>query len=264
MRRPGREAPAGARDGGQRASREPEASLDGLRACGLRDPRLAIADGAGGFWRAPGKAFPATRYQRCWMHKAHNLAAMLPRRHKKQARSDPEEIRNAMDADEAKEAAEEFMGRNGRKRPGIDESLRKDLPPPLIFFDFPAERRKSIRSANTIEPMLSGGKRRARQARECLSPETATGMARKIGRDSGKCRRRLNGCRRLADVLESKPLKNGLPLQPIGGRSRSRQRRRGGTRAAPASIPQCWRARSPVHGRRFRRPGKGMVPGYRV
>jgi len=28
-----------------------------------------MADGAGGFWKAPGKAFPATRYQRCWMHK---------------------------------------------------------------------------------------------------------------------------------------------------------------------------------------------------
>ncbi len=120
--------------------------LDGLCARDLWDPRLVIADGAGGFWRALGKVFPATRYQRCWVHKTRNLAAMLPRRHKKQARSDPEEIWNAMDADEAKEATEEFMGRNGRKRPGIDESLRKDLPPPLIFFDFPTERRRSIRA----------------------------------------------------------------------------------------------------------------------
>jgi len=48
------------------------------------------------------------------MHKARNLAAMLPKRHKKQAHTDPEEIWSAMDPDEAKEAAEEFMGRYGR------------------------------------------------------------------------------------------------------------------------------------------------------
>jgi len=85
---------------------------------------------------------------------------MLSKRHKKQAHSDPEEIWNAMGADEAKDAAEEFMGRYGRKHPDIAESLRKDLPLLLTFFDLPAEHRKSIRSANTIESMFSGVKHR--------------------------------------------------------------------------------------------------------
>jgi len=82
----------------------------------------------------------------------------------------------------------------------------------LTLFNFPAEHWMSIRSTNPIESMFSSVKHRARQARGCLSPESATGMLYKIGRDSEKCRRRLRGRRRLADVLEFKPFKNNLPM----------------------------------------------------
>jgi len=119
-----------------------------------------------------------------------------------------------MDTDEAKEAAEEFMGRYGRKHFDIAESLRKDLPLLLTFFDFPAKHWKSICSTNTIESMLSSVKHRARQARGCLPPETATGMVYKFSRDSQKRCRRQSGYCRLADVLEFKPFKNGLRAQP--------------------------------------------------
>jgi hypothetical protein len=32
-------------------------------------PRLAIANGALGFWKAAGEVWPKTREQRCWVHK---------------------------------------------------------------------------------------------------------------------------------------------------------------------------------------------------
>lgn|GEM_PF-1690404 len=53
--------------------RESEASwhelLAGLRARGLRrGPKLAIGDGALGFWKALGKLYPDTVHQRCWVH----------------------------------------------------------------------------------------------------------------------------------------------------------------------------------------------------
>jgi len=32
-------------------------------------PRLTIADGALGFWKAAGEVWPKTREQRCWVHK---------------------------------------------------------------------------------------------------------------------------------------------------------------------------------------------------
>ena len=40
-------------------------------------PQLAIADGALGFWRAPGEVWPKTRKQRCWVHKTANVLAKL-------------------------------------------------------------------------------------------------------------------------------------------------------------------------------------------
>jgi len=148
------------------------------------------------------------------MHKARNLAAMPPKKHQKKAHVQLRDVWKAMDADEAKEGAERFIGRYGRKYPEIAESLRKSLPLLPAFFDFSTEHRKSIRSTNTIESMFSSVKRHARQARGCTSPESATGMTSKIGRDSEKRWRLLSGYPRLADVLEFKPFKNGLPAQP--------------------------------------------------
>ena len=64
--------------------RESEASwkelLTGLRERGLTEaPRLAIGDGALGFWKALSKVYPTTTHQRCWVHKAANVLNKLPK-----------------------------------------------------------------------------------------------------------------------------------------------------------------------------------------
>lgn len=38
----------------------------------MRAPMLAVGDGALGFWKARAEVFPATREQRCWVHKTAN------------------------------------------------------------------------------------------------------------------------------------------------------------------------------------------------
>ncbi len=40
-----------------------------LKARGLRAPRLAVADGANGFWAALSAEYPEAAQQRCWVHK---------------------------------------------------------------------------------------------------------------------------------------------------------------------------------------------------
>jgi transposase-like protein len=35
-------------------------------------PEIAVGDGARGFWKALDEVFPATRHQRCWVHKTAN------------------------------------------------------------------------------------------------------------------------------------------------------------------------------------------------
>lgn len=47
-----------------------------LRDCarrGMHAPVLAVGDGALGFWKALAEVFPATREQRCWVHKTANV-----------------------------------------------------------------------------------------------------------------------------------------------------------------------------------------------
>ena len=42
-------------------------------------PKLAIGDGALGFWAALRKVFGQTRTQRCWVHKTANVLNKLPK-----------------------------------------------------------------------------------------------------------------------------------------------------------------------------------------
>jgi putative transposase len=53
--------------------------LIGLKARGLVAPKVAIGDGALGFWSAIDEVFPSTRSQRCWVHKMANVLNYLPR-----------------------------------------------------------------------------------------------------------------------------------------------------------------------------------------
>ena len=43
------------------------------------DPKLAIGDGALGFWAAIREVFPQTREQRCWVHKTANVLNKMPK-----------------------------------------------------------------------------------------------------------------------------------------------------------------------------------------
>ena len=53
--------------------------LRDLRRRGMQAPVLAVGDGALGLWAALRDVFPATRAQRCWVHKTANVLAALPK-----------------------------------------------------------------------------------------------------------------------------------------------------------------------------------------
>jgi len=64
--------------------RESEASwtevLMDLKQRGLKDaPKLAVGDGALGFWKAVAKCWPDTDQQRCWVHRTANVMEKLPK-----------------------------------------------------------------------------------------------------------------------------------------------------------------------------------------
>ena len=53
--------------------------LRDLRRRGMRAPVVMVGDGALGLWRALREVFPATREQRCWVHKVRNVLNALPK-----------------------------------------------------------------------------------------------------------------------------------------------------------------------------------------
>jgi len=58
-------------DGFRESTASWEELLVGLRKRGLEtSPKLAIGDGALGFWKAVSKAYPTCHHQRCWVHYA--------------------------------------------------------------------------------------------------------------------------------------------------------------------------------------------------
>src|SRR5437870_2590475 len=103
---------------GYRESTESWADL--LRECrrrGMRAPVLAVGDGALGFWAALREVFPATREQRCWVHKAANVINCLPKSAQPAARRALAEIRDAEDRAQAEIAVRGFTALYAAKYP---------------------------------------------------------------------------------------------------------------------------------------------------
>ena len=65
-----------------------------LRRRGLKhDPKLAIGDGALGFWAALREVFAVTKEQRCWVHKTANVLNALPKSVQARAKGHLHDIR---------------------------------------------------------------------------------------------------------------------------------------------------------------------------
>ncbi len=64
-----------------------------LKQRGLTEsPKIAVGDGALGFWAALRKIFPDTREQRCWVHKTANVLNKMPKSVQPKAKQDLHEI----------------------------------------------------------------------------------------------------------------------------------------------------------------------------
>lgn len=114
-------------------------------------PKIAVGDGALGFWSAIRKVFPETREQRCWVHKTANVLNKMPKSVQPKAKGDLHEIWQAETKDDANKAFDHFLEKYGAKYAGACECLRKDRDVMLTFYDFPAEHWSHLRTTNPIE-----------------------------------------------------------------------------------------------------------------
>ena len=101
-------------------------------------PKLAVGDGALGFWAALEEMFPATARQRCWVHKSANILNYLPKSLQPRAKAGLHDIWMADTKANSETAFDRFLTNYSAKYPKAAECLAKDRAELLAFYEFPA------------------------------------------------------------------------------------------------------------------------------
>lgn len=195
--------------------RESEASwkelLLDLKARGLtNDPKVAIGDGALGFWKALPQVFGTTRAQRCWVHKTANVLNCLPKGLQAKGKDDLHQIWLAESRVDANQAFDHFLSTYEAKYPKATECLAKDRDPLLTFYDFPAEHWLHLRTTNPIESTFATVRLRTSKTRGCVARAGLLAMVFKLTKTAEQKWHKLRGHARLGQVIEGVKFKDGL------------------------------------------------------
>jgi len=189
-----------------------EVLLD-LKARGLAlPPKLAVGDGALGFWGALDEVFPGTRHQRCWFHKTGNVLNYLPKSVQAKAKAALHEIWMAATRADAERAFDRFSETYGAKYPKAVECLSKDRDALLAFYDFPAEHWVHLRTTNPIESSFATVRHRTDQAKGCVTRDSMLTFIFKLGMCAEKNWCRLRGFEQLAKVITGVRFKDGVEV----------------------------------------------------
>ena len=197
--------------------RESEASwlelLNGLRSRGLQiEPKLAVGDGALGFWNAITKAYPTTKHQRCWVHKTANVLKSLPKSVQPKVKSALQDIWMAETQDEATKAFDSTIKRFEDKYPKAMNCLAKDREELMAFYDFPAVHWIHIRTTNPIESTFATVRLRTKKTRNCGSRETTLSMVFKLLQSAQKRWKKIKGFNLLTLVVNNVEFKDGIEV----------------------------------------------------
>lgn len=175
-------------------------------------PELATGDGALGFWKALEEVCPATRHQRCWVHKTTNVLDKLPRSVQPAAKADLREIWQAPDRASAERAITTFSGKYGAKYEKAVTCVVKNQDALLRFYDFPAEHWDHLRTSNPIESVFATVRHRTVRTKGALSQDTARLMVFKLVMAAAKTWRRLKGENQLPKLIQGVTFKNGVEV----------------------------------------------------
>ena len=173
-------------------------------------PRLAIGDGALGFWKALSKVYGETLWQRCWVHKTANVLNQLPKSLQAKAKDKLHQIWMAPDKAEAQTHFDDFIRTYESKYPKATVCLKKDRDKLLTFYDFPAEHWRHIRTTNPVESTFATVRLRTDKVRSCFSSKTVVTMAFKLCQCAQKRWQRLYGYRELGKVISGVRFINGI------------------------------------------------------
>ena len=187
--------------------------LADLKSRGLAaPPKLAVGDGALGFWKALDEVFAHVRHQRCWMHKTGNILNKMPKALQKAAKSDIQQIWMADSRRSAEEAVDAFIAKYGQKYPGAVDCLLRDRNALLAFYDFPAEHWVHLRTTNPVESVFATVRHRTVRTRGSLSHATALAMVFKLVLAASKTWRKLKGSNQLPKLIQGVKFTDGIEV----------------------------------------------------
>jgi transposase-like protein len=185
--------------------------LLGMKQRGLQAaPKIAVGDGALGFWAALRKVFPATREQRCWVHKTANVLNKMPKSVQPKAKGDLHEIWQAETKADAETAFDHFQEKYDAKYPQACECLRKDREQLLTFYDFPAEHWGHLRTTNPIESTFATIRLRHRKTKGNGTRRASLAMMFKLAQSASKRWNRLRSHEKITLVIEGRSFKDGI------------------------------------------------------
>jgi putative transposase len=183
-----------------------------LKARGLNAPKLAIGDGAMGFWAALEEVFAATRQQRCWMHKSANVLNRLPKSGQPKAKQALHDIWQAETKCDAEKAFDLFVKTYEPKYPKAVLCLQKDREELLAFYDFPAKHWQSLRTTNPIESSFGTIRHRTKRSKGCLTRDGMLHMIYQLAMCAQQNWRRQRGFDYLAKVITGIKFKDGIEV----------------------------------------------------
>jgi len=185
--------------------------LRDLKARGLADaPKLAVGDGALGFWAALEEEYSKVREQRCWVHKTANVLDKLPQSVQPYAKKLIHEMYLSPTKEKALEAYRRFLSEYEAKYPKATDCLRRDEDVLFTFYDFPAEHWMHIRTTNPIESAFATVRHRTRQTKGCGSRLATLTMVFKLATQAERHWRKLNGAQLLAHVIRGVVFTDGV------------------------------------------------------
>lgn len=200
-------------DGYRESSDSWEELFINLRQRGLtKPPKLAVGDGAMGFWKAISKVYPDCTHQRCWVHKTANVLNKLPKSVQPKVKAALQDIWMAETRKDAYKAFDNALERFGAKYSGAMECLKKDKEELLAFYDFPAEHWIHIRTTNPIESAFATVRLRTKKSKNCGSRETTLAMVYKLMQSAEKRWIKIRGFRLLTLVVNNVEFKDGLQI----------------------------------------------------
>jgi putative transposase len=138
--------------------------VDSLYRRGLKGSCLDLAtiDGNRSLKLAVSTVYPFTPIQRCWVHKLRNIASKLPKKAYESCLDEAKGIYMAKNKKEAAASYRKWVAKYEALYPKAVKCLKKDIDSMLVFFDFPKERWKKIRTTNIIERCFREVRRRVR------------------------------------------------------------------------------------------------------